>query len=150
MQRHLVQGHDLTGKPTSLWNFPALPGAGTVRTNAKDLAVFLKASMGLKQTSLKAPLARLRKTRRPTNLAGTDVALGWYVTAFGEDEVVWKSGLSGGCNTFIGFSPRTQRGSIVLSNFLRQPIDEATINLGMQLIDADFSSGRFGKLYSTA
>jgi serine-type D-Ala-D-Ala carboxypeptidase/endopeptidase len=150
MQRHLAQGQDLTGKRTSLWNFPALPGAGTVRTNAKDLTVFLKACMGLKDSPLTASLIRLRETRRPTNLVGTEVALGWYITSSEKEQVVWKTGLSGGCNTFIGFSTRARRGALLFSNFLWQPIDEGTINMGMKLINPALPSGPFGKLYSTA
>ena len=147
MQKHLVQGHDLAVKPTPLWNFPALPGAGTVRTNARDLAVFLKACMGLKRTPLSRSLARLCETRRATPLAGTDAGLGWFISSNETDEVVWKSGLSGGCNAFIGFSTRRPRGALVLSNFLWQPIDQGTIALGMKLINPDFRPGNFTVLY---
>jgi serine-type D-Ala-D-Ala carboxypeptidase/endopeptidase len=150
MRQRLAQGHDLDAKPTPLWNFPALPGAGTVRTNAEDLTVFLKACMGLKRTPFGASLERLRKTRRPTTLAGTETGLGWYVTSDEEGEIVWKSGLSGGCNTYVGFSPRRRRGAIVLSNFLWRPIDTGTINLGMKLIDPDFQPRDFGALYASA
>jgi CubicO group peptidase (beta-lactamase class C family) len=150
MQKHLAQGHDLDLKPTTLWNFPALPGAGTVRTNAKDLTVFLKACMGLARTRLSASLARLRETRRATPLAGTDAALGWFISSNETEEVAWKSGLSGGCNTFVGFSPRRRRGAVVLSNFLWRPIDEGTIHLGMTLINPDFHPGDLNALYSDA
>ena len=149
MRRHLVQGHDLEGKPAPLWNFPAMPGAGTVRTNANDLTVFLKACMGVTRTPLSASLTRLRETRRPTNLAGTQAGLGWYITASGSDEIAWKTGLSGGCNTYVGFSARRRRGAILLSNFLWRPLDTGTINLGMQLIAPDFNPRDFGALNSS-
>jgi serine-type D-Ala-D-Ala carboxypeptidase/endopeptidase len=64
MQKHLVQGHDLDMKPTQLWDMPAMPGAGTVRSNTKDLTLFLKACMGLKQTPLNSSVAVLRKNRK--------------------------------------------------------------------------------------
>jgi D-alanyl-D-alanine-carboxypeptidase/D-alanyl-D-alanine-endopeptidase len=146
MQRHLAQGHDLNLKPTPLWDLPALPGGGTVRTNAKDLTVFLRACMGLKQTPLNSSLARLLKTRKPTPLAGTDAGLGWFISSDEREQIVWKSGLSGGCNTFIGFSTRRRRGALVLSNFLWRPIDEGTINIGMELINPDFHPGDLGLL----
>lgn len=148
MQKHLTQGHALDGTPTPLWNFPALPGAGTVRSNAKDLTVFLKACMGLTRTPLSAALERLRATRRPTPLAGTDAGLGWFMSSNDSENIVWKSGLSGGCNTFVGFSTRKRRGAIVLCNFLWRPIDAGTIALGVNLINPQFHPGDFSTLYS--
>ena len=52
MSRHLVQGHDLDMKPTELWTFPAIPGAGCVRSTANDLTRFVKACMGITRTKL--------------------------------------------------------------------------------------------------
>jgi CubicO group peptidase (beta-lactamase class C family) len=148
MRRRLVQPHDLELKPTPVWDFPAIPGAGVVRSSSRDLTVFLKACMGLKPTPLRAAMAQLVETRKPTTLAGTEAGLGWFITSAKDDEIVWKSGLSGGCNTFIGFSTRNRRGAIVLANFLWRPIDAGTINLGMKFIDPDFQSVDFGALYA--
>jgi CubicO group peptidase (beta-lactamase class C family) len=124
-----------------------MPGAGTVRSSVNDLAVFLKACMGLSKTSLSASISQLRQTRRPTPLAGTDAGLGWFITSGRDEEIVWKSGLSGGCNTFVGYSTRHGRGALVLSNFLWQPIDKGTINLGLNLINRKLELGDSGLLY---
>jgi serine-type D-Ala-D-Ala carboxypeptidase/endopeptidase len=156
MRRHLVQGHDLDLKPTQLWDWPAMPGAGYVRSTANDLTIFLKACMGLAPTPLSAPLGRLLTTRKTTPLAGTDVGLGWFISSSdgkaggrsnGKEEIAWKSGLSAGCNTFIGFSTKRRRGAVLLSNFLWQPIDAGTINLGIKLINQDFPTVDFHALY---
>jgi D-alanyl-D-alanine-carboxypeptidase/D-alanyl-D-alanine-endopeptidase len=154
MRRHLMQGHDLDLKPTHIWDFPAIPGAGYVRSTAKDLTQFLKACMGLAHTPLSGPLARMIETRRPTNfpgtdagLPGTDAGMGWFVTADEGGQIVWKSGLSGGCNTFIGFSPQKRRGLVLLSNFLWQPIDAGTIAMGVKMINPAFQPVEFDKLY---
>jgi serine-type D-Ala-D-Ala carboxypeptidase/endopeptidase len=147
MRRHLVQGHDLNLNPTQLWDWPAMPGAGYVRSTANDLTVFLKACMGLTRSQLNAPPGWLLETRKPTPLAGTDVGLGWFISTDGKEEIAWKSGLSGGCNTFIGFSTKRRRGALLLSNFLWQPIDEGTINMGIKMIDPDFHSVSFHALY---
>ena len=135
MRRHLVQPHDKELKPTPLWDMQALAGGGAFRSNARDLTVFLKACMGLKQTPLRKAMARLVETRTPTRLAGTEAALGWFITTAKDEEFVWKTGGSGGCNSFIGFSTRNRRGAIALSNFRWN--DQGTINLGMKLIDPD-------------
>ncbi len=148
MQKHLAQGHDLKLKPTPLWDMPAMQGAGAVRASAKDLTVFLRACMGLMQTPLNSSLARLIQTRRHTSLAGTDVALGWFISSDEREELVSKSGLTGSFNTFVGFSTRRRRGALVLSNFLWDPIDEGTIDIGMKLINSDFHPGDVNALYS--
>jgi hypothetical protein len=136
-------------EPTRLWDMPAMPGAGTIRSNAKDLTVFLRACMGLVKIPLNSSIARLTQTRRKTSLAGTDAGLGWFITLDDKEEIVWKSGLSGGCNTCIGYSTQKRRGALILSNFLWRPIDEGTINLGMKVINPDFPQGDFNALYSS-
>lgn len=135
MRRHLVQPHNKELRPTPLWDMQALAGGGAFRSDARDLTVLLKACMGLKQTPLSAAMARLVETRTPTRLAGTDAALGWFITSAKDEEFVWKTGASGGCNSFIGFSTRNRHAAIVLSNFRWSDLD--SINMGMKLIDPD-------------
>jgi CubicO group peptidase (beta-lactamase class C family) len=147
MRQHLVQGHDLAMKQTHLWNWPAMPGAGCARSTARDLTAFVQAHMGLAASPLRGPMERMIEVRRPTSLAGTSAGLGWYVTSDGNDEIVWKSGLSAGCNTFIGFSPQSRRGAVLLSNFLWRPIDAGTIGLGIRMIKPDFHPVDFNALY---
>lgn len=147
MTRHLVQGHGLDMKPTELWTWPAMPGAGCVRSTAHDLTRFVKASMGLTRTRIRPALARMTEIRRPTSLPGTQAGMGWYITSTGDDEVVWKSGLSLGCNTFMGYSQRERRGAVVMGNFLWQPLDAGTISLGIRLIKPDFAGANFDALY---
>jgi hypothetical protein len=73
--------------------------------------------------------------------------MGWYVTSAGDDNLVWKSGLSMGCNTFMGYSQRTGRGAVLLANFLWQPIDVGTISLGNKLVKPTFQGADFNVLY---
>lgn len=136
MRRHLAQPHDAKLNPTPLWDMKAMAGGGAFRSDAKDLTVFLKACLGLKQTPLGAAMARLVEARTPTRLAGTDAALGWFITSANDDEFVWKTGASGGCNSFIGFSKRNCRGAIILSNFRCN--DQGTINQGLKILDPNY------------
>lgn len=147
VRRHLVRGHDMDLKATQLWDWPSMPGAGYVRSTANNLTAFVKACMGVGRTPLRAPLARLIETRKVTPLAGTEVGLGWFISSNGKEEIAWKSGLSAGCNTFIGFSTRRRRGAVLLSNFLWQPIDSGTINMGIRMINPDFPPVDFHVLY---
>jgi D-alanyl-D-alanine-carboxypeptidase/D-alanyl-D-alanine-endopeptidase len=145
MKQHLVQGHEVSLKPATPWNVPVMPGMASLCSNAADLATFLKACMD--PSSLSGPLARLTQTRRPTSLAGTQAGLGWFITIDGGEEIVWKTGLGSGCNTFIGFSPRRRRGAVVLTNFLWLPIDTGTTRIGMKMIKPDFPDLDFRTLY---
>jgi CubicO group peptidase (beta-lactamase class C family) len=147
MRRHLAQPHDLDLKPTSLWDLPTLAGAGAARASVEDVTRFLKACMGLTPTPLSRPIARLLETRRPSNVAGTDAALGWFISSHGQEEIAWKSGLTGGFNTFVGFSTRKRRGALVLTNFLWRPLDVGTTTMGMKMIDPDFDPGDLAPLY---
>ncbi|HKN22491.1 MAG TPA: serine hydrolase domain-containing protein [Terracidiphilus sp.] len=147
MRGLLVQGHDVAMKQTNFWNGPAMPGAGFARSTARDLTAFVKANMGLAASPLREPMKRMLEVRRPTSLAGTAAGLGWFITSDGSEEIVWKSGLSAGCNTFIGFSPQGRRGVVLLSNFLWQPIDAGTIGVAIRMIKPDFHSVDFNELY---
>jgi CubicO group peptidase (beta-lactamase class C family) len=147
MQQRMALGHDVAMKPTELWELRAIPGAGYVRSTANDLTRFLKACLGLTATPLEKALARLTATQRPTSLAGTKAGMGWYITAADRGEIVWKSGLSMGCNTFIGYCPQRRRGVVLLSNFLWQPLDAGTIAIGVKLVDPSFPGADFNLLY---
>lgn len=148
MRRHLAQGRDLRLAPVSLWDFTAaLEGAGAARASATDMIVFLEACMGDAPAPLRGAMSRLLETRRSTSLVGTEAALGWFVSSNGEDEIAWKSGLTGGFNAFIGFSTRSRRGALVLSNFHWQPVDVGTTDIGLRLINPDFDAGDLGLLY---
>jgi CubicO group peptidase (beta-lactamase class C family) len=147
MKRRMARGHDLEMKPTEPWELPAIAGAGYVRSTANDLTRFIRACLGLAPTPLDAALARMTATQRPTSLAGTKAGMGWYVTAAEGGEIVWKSGLSMGCNTFMGYCRQRRRGVVLLANFLWLPLDAGTIGMGVRLIDPDFRGADFNLLY---
>lgn len=111
------------------------------------MTVFLKACMGVVHTPLSGPLARLLEMRRPTNVPGTSAGLGWFISSREQEEIAWKTGLSNGFNSFIGFSTRRPRGALVVSNFFWQPLDVGTTYMGMKLIDPGFDPGDLTPLY---
>jgi hypothetical protein len=74
------------------------------------MMILLQACMGNQQTALSADFTRLLETRRPTGHAGTDVGLGWFISSDKTDELVWKSGQTGGFYSCIAFSTRYKRG----------------------------------------
>jgi CubicO group peptidase (beta-lactamase class C family) len=152
MRSRIAQGHNGRLEPTPLWDIPTLAGAGAVRSTANDLTVFVEACLGRRQMPLRAPLARLLETRRPTDVPGHEMGFGWFISndlavrmmrETHGDEIAWKSGGTGGFLTFIGFSTISRQGSIALSNaFRHDPVD-----LGMHLINPDFRPTGIGPLF---
>lgn len=147
MRQHLAQGHDIKLKPYGLWDAPVMPGIANLRSTAADLSLFLKACLGLLPSPLEKPLARLLQNRAPTPLVGTEAAMGWFISRDGDAEIAWKSGLSNGYNSFIGYSSALGRGAVVLTNFIWLPIDTGTIMIGMKMIKPDFQTTDFFPLY---
>ena len=134
MRSRLAQGHNQNLEPTPLWDIPTLAGAGAVRSTANDLTVFLEVCLGRRLSPLRAPIARLLETRRPTGVPGHEMGLGWFISSDHGDELAWKSGATGGFRTFIGFSTISHQGSIALSNAHYLEF----IDLGMNLINPEF------------
>jgi CubicO group peptidase (beta-lactamase class C family) len=135
MRSRIAQGHSSNLEHRPLWDLSTLAGAGAVRSTGNDLTVFLEACLGRRQTPLGPALAKLLEIRRPTREHGLEVGLGWFISSGHGDEIVWKDGGSGGFAAFIGFSPVTRQGSILLSNAANwHYLDD----IGMHLINSDF------------
>jgi D-alanyl-D-alanine-carboxypeptidase/D-alanyl-D-alanine-endopeptidase len=135
MRSRIAQGHNPNLERRPLWDLGALAGAGAVRSTANDLTIFLEACLGRRRTPLGSALAKLLEIRKPTGVRGLEVGLGWFISSDHADEIIWKDGRSGGFGCFIGFSPVTRQGSIVLSNAANwHYLDD----IGMHLINLDF------------
>ena len=143
MQARLAQGRDAQGKPAPLWDMPGLAGAGAVRSTAKDLTILLEACIGARETPLRMAFTTLLATRRSTGVPGTEVGLGWFVTANHGDEIVWKSGLTGGFRTDLAYSTMSRRGTVILSNAFNYD----ALDIGIGLINPDFRMGDIGRLF---
>jgi CubicO group peptidase (beta-lactamase class C family) len=152
MQAHVPRGWNLGMEPAQLLDMPALQGAGAFRGTANDLIVFLRASIGFDRSPLDGAFARLLGTRKATPLAGTEAGLGWFISSYEGEQIVWKTGATSGYGAFLGFSPQSRRGSIVLANFLARPsgggpVDGTVRNIGIPMIDPDFPPGDTRLLY---
>jgi D-alanyl-D-alanine-carboxypeptidase/D-alanyl-D-alanine-endopeptidase len=116
MTARMVQGHDVNLFPTPNWDLNAFAGSGALRSTANDMCSFLEACMGQRDTALSPAMAALLQTRRPAYNSSTDVALGWFAIKARDDEIIWKEGGTGGASSFIGYSPRSRQGAVLLSN----------------------------------
>ncbi|MFY0570383.1 serine hydrolase domain-containing protein [Archangium lansingense] len=135
-ERRLLPGHTARGMQVPGWTWPALPGAGAIRSTVPDLLRFLDANLGREDAGLGQAL---RLTHSPrVEARGKRVGLGWLVSNAGGKPVVWRSAVTGGYAGFIGFSAEADTGVVILSDhagsFLasilgRVPVEEAGFTL---------------------
>lgn len=118
------------GRPLAPWRIPALPGAGAVRSTARDLARYLRAhlaaatgSSGLADRQpLGLPLARaLREVQRPLlvrpgSANHDELCLVWNLRRVGGRELLFHTGGTRGFTPFVGFCPSTGTGFAALAN----------------------------------
>ncbi len=122
----LAPGHGLQLDPVKNWDFDALAGAGALRSSANDMLRLLDAALR-GQWGEKGKLALA--DRKP---AGADmtIGLGWHVME-GERPIIWHNGGTGGYRSFLGYSPATGKGVVVLSNAVHSADD-----IGLHLLDS--------------
>lgn len=109
-------GHDEGGAAVPPWDFPALGGAGALRSTADDLLRFLAAHLDSSGSDLSAAL---RETRRRRNMAGgttVDIGLTWHIIQRPAGPMVVHNGGTGGFRSWIGFDPARRAGVVVLVN----------------------------------
>jgi CubicO group peptidase (beta-lactamase class C family) len=113
-QPRLLPGHDARGQPVPGWTFPALPGAGALRSTVPDLLRFLDGHLGRGDE----PLVRaLRLSHLPRAAArGYQLGLGWKVSRVRGQTVTWCSAVTGGYVGFLGFVEEAGVGVVLLSN----------------------------------
>jgi hypothetical protein len=94
------------------WDFDALAGAGAMRSTANDMLRYLRANMGIDQSSLTAAM-KLAQEPRSDFTKTIRIGLAWMTTRKG---IIWHNGGTGGYRSFLGFTADGRRGVVVLSN----------------------------------
>jgi len=116
MKARLAVGHNQGLEPVANWDFPALAGAGALRSTASDMLTFLAANLGYTKSPLAPAMAAMLKVRRPTGQPGLETGLAWLIVTANSKEIVWRNGGTGGYRSFMGFDPAAGIGVVVLSN----------------------------------
>lgn len=111
--QRLSPGHDIDGRPLGCWDFPALAGAGALRSTAEDLVRWLAANLGQIPTPLRPILDAAQLPRREIG-PGQQMALGWHVNT--RQSIHWHNGQTGGYHSYVAFCKKTNTGVVVLSN----------------------------------
>jgi len=135
LRQRFPPGHsaDLVTVPS--WEITTLAGAGALRSSANDLLVFLAAMMGYTDNPLAAAQKTTLSIKRPTGGPFMDTGLGWDIDTRGGNEIISKGGATAGFNTFIGYSPKTRVGVVVLAN---ASTPSGTGDIGFHLLDSRY------------
>jgi CubicO group peptidase (beta-lactamase class C family) len=128
MRAHRAPGHDASGKAANNWDLDALAGTGALRSTANDMLRYLKANMGIDQSSLAAAIKLAQRPRRDMSKT-MQIGLAWITTDKG---IVWHNGMTGGYVSFFGFTADGQRGVVILANTATTADD-----LGFATLDAN-------------
>jgi CubicO group peptidase (beta-lactamase class C family) len=102
--------------PVPNWDDTTLAGAGSLYSSVDDLLKFLSAHLATDEAPLAPAIAGTLAVRTPTGVENLAIALGWHITTRDGVEFVWHNGGTGGYASFIGYSPQTGVGIVVLSN----------------------------------
>ncbi|MBR1228833.1 serine hydrolase [Bradyrhizobium sp. AUGA SZCCT0176] len=136
MQSRLARGHNSRLEPVANWDIPTLAGAGALRSTANDLFKFLEMALGNRSSPLAPAMAMTLGERHPTERPRVEVGLGWFLSTSYKDEIVWKDGGTGGYATFVGFSMKSHRASILLSNTADYG---PNLRLGVHLVNSAYA-----------
>lgn len=131
----MARAHDEAGVEVSLWDGPALAGAGALRASVRDMLRWLAVNLGDAEPALATALRTAHEPREPL-LVGQGpvdlhVGLGWITRSKADSHIVWHNGGTGGFFSFLGFDPARRVGVVVLSN-AHHPVDD----IGLHLLDA--------------
>lgn len=130
MKGRFAVGHNATLAAVPNWDLPTLAGAGALRSTANDLLNFLAANLGYSESSLAPAMAAMVKDHRPTGTPGMEIALGWHVFPGDGNPIIWHNGGTGGYRSFLGYSPKSRVGVVVLSNtFTAAGVDDIGLHL---------------------
>jgi CubicO group peptidase (beta-lactamase class C family) len=95
--------------------FPAMNGAGGVRSTLTDMMRYLDFELGRVDVPLRALLPMLHQPRHATGPNGS-VGLGWQMFKSANSEVIFKDGALAGYASYMAFAPSRDTGVVVLSN----------------------------------
>jgi CubicO group peptidase (beta-lactamase class C family) len=113
-QHHLSNGHNAQLEKTKLWDLNTLAGAGALKANIKDMALYLLANV-THQTL--ANEFRLTQASTSINKKGdTHISLAWIHNQTENKNLLMHDGGTGGFRSFIGFDINNKKGIVILAN----------------------------------
>jgi serine-type D-Ala-D-Ala carboxypeptidase/endopeptidase len=112
-QERFAWGHDQDKRRSNHVFVPALPGAGTLHSTARDMALFVQAHF--RPDSPIAAAAQVALTPRGVPSHDSwDQGLGWVVSR--DRRTAWHNGITAGFHTWLGLDLEKRIGLLVLCN----------------------------------
>lgn len=126
-----IDGFKGDGKPASHWDFQDTLGpAGSVRSTAHDMLLYLEAAMGRSKTL--RPAFDLALAPQFEMNPRSQIGLAWIIMERSKKRLWWHNGGTGGFSSFAGFAREPGVGVIVLSN--RSMAGGEMDQLGMRIL----------------
>jgi CubicO group peptidase (beta-lactamase class C family) len=123
-QARLAQGYRPDGQPApeGAPAFPAMAGAGAVRSTLNDMMRYLDFELGKINVPLRSLLPLLHQPRHAAEPNGT-VGLGWQMHERPNGlNTIYKDGAVPGYSSFMSFTPSSGSGTVILSNQTACPV----------------------------
>ena len=133
MKQRMAAGHTAMLTPVANWDFPALAGAGALRSSANDMLTFLEAFLGYKETTLAPAMKAMLEACR--SLGNAKIGLGWFIFPTDGREIAMHNGGTGGFCSFVGFDPKERVGAVVLSNAFTP---SGVVDVGIHILNPKF------------
>jgi serine-type D-Ala-D-Ala carboxypeptidase/endopeptidase len=111
----------------------ALEGAGGLYSTGDDLLKFIEACLGYRSSPLAPAMQSMLQVRRPTQMPGLEIALGWRVESRGDLTMIWSNGRTDGFRAFMGFDPAKRIGVVALAN---AGTDAGVDDIGQHVLDS--------------
>lgn len=120
---HLASPHTADNGPTKNWDFPALTGAGAIRSTCGDLLLFAKACLKPPKSELGEAIDLAWKIHQQP-IADGDFAmgLGWHVARDGATR--WHNGQTGGYHSMILVNRDVSTAVVLLANTATGEVDQ--------------------------
>ncbi len=103
------------GKKAANWDLAALAGAGALKSNVRDLMIFVREHLWPTHEKLAKAVELTIKKRHAAPPVG-EIGLAWHFTEANKVEICWHNGGTGGYSSFVGFVRSAGLGVVVLGN----------------------------------
>jgi D-alanyl-D-alanine-carboxypeptidase/D-alanyl-D-alanine-endopeptidase len=111
----LAPGHN-PGGPAANLDFRAEAPAGALVSTARDLALFLQANLGLRDTPVNALLAETHRPLAEAQGQNRQMGHAWIIEKRGAATIIWHNGGTAGYRSFLAFDPERKVGVALLAN----------------------------------
>jgi CubicO group peptidase (beta-lactamase class C family) len=105
----------MNGEVVSRWRFEELRGLGELYSNARDMARYLEAQLGINAYPYTDALQKNHALAASIE-EDFNFGLGWFRESSAGHTIISHGGGTGGFRSYIGFHPESGRGVAVLSN----------------------------------